>query len=565
MTSHIRAALYARVSSDQQAKAATIDSQIAALKQRVATDGHALNDNLVFVDDGYSGTTLVRPALERLRDLAYTGGLDVLYVASPDRLARKYAYQVLLLDEFRKAGINVVFLNHSSGKSPEDELLLQVQGVIAEYERAMILERARRGKRHAARHGSLSVMGTAPFGYRYVPKTANQPAQYHVELEEARLVRQIFEWVGLHGLSLRQVALRLTQMGIKTRTGLATWNPGTIAAMLRNTSYKGQAQFGKKRAMERQTPTPWTRARKLAAGHKRQAVSYRRTSPEEQETLIVPAIVSAELFDAVAARLTENQKRNRERREGSHYLLQGLLVCERCGYAYTGRQSGELRDGGRIRHFYYRCCGQDKCRRGEPARCDNGSLRMDAVDAAVWKDVCDLLRDPGRIRQEYERRASGEDRKTSEDVRESSDAVQKTKRAISRLLDAYETGILSKEELEPRIKANKERLARQEAEAAAVAEQQVRQEEMRQAIGRLEDFADQIKKGLNRIDATSKREILRALVKQIEVGHDEVRIVYRISQRPFVLGPSDGATLQHRQSHQGRVDSRNPSRFPLGA
>ena len=159
-----RAAIYARVSSEQQAQQKTIDSQVEALKDRAGQDGLILDNELCFVDDGYSGSTLVRPALERLRDVAYAGGVDRLYVHSPDRLARKYAYQVLLVDELTHYGVELVFLNHALGTSPEEDLLLQVQGMISEYERAKIMERSRRGKRHAARRGSVNVLSGAPYG-----------------------------------------------------------------------------------------------------------------------------------------------------------------------------------------------------------------------------------------------------------------------------------------------------------------------------------------------------------------------------------------------------------------
>src|SRR5919198_4672630 len=165
-----QAAIYARVSSEHQAEAHTVASQVAALRERIAADGLPLPEALQFIDEGYSGATLVRPALERLRDLAAAGAVDRLYVHSPDRLARKYAYQVLLVDEFQRAGVEVIFLNRELGRSPEDELLLQVQGMVAEYERAKILERSRRGKRHAAQVGSVAVLGRAPYGYRYVGK-----------------------------------------------------------------------------------------------------------------------------------------------------------------------------------------------------------------------------------------------------------------------------------------------------------------------------------------------------------------------------------------------------------
>ena len=156
-----RVGIYARVSSDQQAEQQTIQSQISALRERVEADGHALSEPLCFLDDGVSGATLTRPALEKLRDAAYAGGLRKLYVHSPDRLARKYAWQVLLVDELHSHGVEIVFLNHTMGASPEADLLLQMQGMFAEYERAKILERSRRGKRHAAQRGSARLSAAA--------------------------------------------------------------------------------------------------------------------------------------------------------------------------------------------------------------------------------------------------------------------------------------------------------------------------------------------------------------------------------------------------------------------
>ncbi len=148
-------ALYARVSSEQQAEAKTIESQLAEIRVRITADGFEHNSVLEFVDEGYSGSTLVRPALEHLRDVTAAGGIDRLYVHCPDRFARNYAYQVLLLDELNQQGVEVIFLNRPLGQTPEDQLLLQVQGVIAEYERAKFLERSRRGMRLTCFWGGL--------------------------------------------------------------------------------------------------------------------------------------------------------------------------------------------------------------------------------------------------------------------------------------------------------------------------------------------------------------------------------------------------------------------------
>lgn len=219
-----RCALYARVSSEAQTRDNTIASQVVALQERIAADGFLLEPDHSYVDDGYSGSLLLRPALERLRDALAGGQVDFLYVHAPDRLARRYAHQALLIDEFRRAGVEIIFLNRPIGGTAEDDLLLQVQGVIAEYERAKILERSRRGRRHAARSGSVSALTGAPFGYRYVSRDQGGGlARFEVVEAEAHIIRLIFAWVGLDRLSLREVCRRLEQIDCRTRTGTTHW------------------------------------------------------------------------------------------------------------------------------------------------------------------------------------------------------------------------------------------------------------------------------------------------------------------------------------------------------
>ncbi len=241
-------ALYARVSSEQQAEAKTIESQLAEVRARIAADGFDLKAVLEFVDDGYSGSTLARPAMERLRDVAAVGSIDRLYVHCPDRFARNYAYQVLLLDELNRQGVEVIFLNRPLGQTAEDQLLLQVQGVIAEYERAKFLERSRRGKRHAAQEGRVGILCHAPYGYRYVKKQeGGGEARFEIVFDEARVVKQVFTWVGEARCTINEVCRRLHQAGIRTQTGKEYWDHKTIWDMLKNPAYKGEAAFGKTR------------------------------------------------------------------------------------------------------------------------------------------------------------------------------------------------------------------------------------------------------------------------------------------------------------------------------
>jgi site-specific DNA recombinase len=333
----LRIALYARVSSEQQASAQTIDSQIAMLEARIGQDGLLLSPDHRFLDEGYSGATLLRPALERLRDAAAGGEIDRLYVHSPDRLARRYAYQVLLIDELRRAGVEIVFLNRPIGLSAEDDLLLQVQGMVAEYERAKILERSRRGKRHAARQGTLSVLSGAPYGYRYVGKHDGAGvARYEILEEEARIVRRIFGWVGRDRLSIGAVCRRLRQDGCLTRRGKANWDRSTIWGLLRNPAYCGVAAFGKTRT----GPLP-ARLRPVRGGRAqpRRTHGVYDVGREEWISMPVPPLIDAALFETVREQLAENRCRTRQQARGQRYLLQGLAVCQHCGYSlWQGHQ-----------------------------------------------------------------------------------------------------------------------------------------------------------------------------------------------------------------------------------
>jgi site-specific DNA recombinase len=529
----LRAAIYARVSSDQQTKDQTIVSQVEALRERIHADNLALEEELTFVDDGFSGSTLVRPALERLRDMAYAGGVDRLYVHSPDRLARKYAYQVVLVEELKRYGVEIVFLNHASGSSPEEELLLQMQGMMAEYERAKILERSRRGKRHAARRGGIHVLAAAPYGYRYISKQeGGGQAHYQVVDEEARIVKQVFEWVGRDGLSIEAVRCRLNDAGIPTRTGKSRWNRSSIAAMLRNPAYKGAAAYGKTRTGPRHPRLRPPRG-KAEPGL---STSVYRTAAAEQETIPVPALVSADVFAVVVEQLAENKKRKRAQQSGPRHLLQGLLVCPKCNYAYHGiRTSSAKRE-----YRYYRCSGADAHHPGGERICDNKQLHAEALETAVWEDVCSLLRDPARIEAEYQRRLNREETGGSWETKQLGDMIQKARRGITRLIDAYEDGLLQKQEFEPRMQTARERLLRLEVEAAAQSGRERESEDLRLVLGQLQAFAEQVRQGLDKADWATRQDIIRALVRRVEIGSEEIRIVYRVTPRPFDPSPSRG-------------------------
>ena len=376
-------AFYARVSSEQQITAQTIRSQVAALRQRILADGLVLLPEHEFIDEGYSGATLLRPALERLRDLIATGVLDCVYVHSPDRLARKYAYQVLLVDEWQRAGVEVLFLNRALGQSPEDDLLLQVQGMVAEYERAKILERSRRGKRHAAQAGSPSVLSGAPYGYRYVSVSeGGGQARYEPVPEQARVVQQIFAWIGRERASIGAVCRRLQQAGEPSPKGKSYWDRTTVWGILKNPAYHGQAAFGKTREVPRQGKL--LRPVRGAGPQPRRTTSTQDVDPQDWIQIPVPALVEESLFAAVAEQLAENRQHAREGQRGARYLLQGLVCCQQCGYAYYGKALSPSARKGHVRHYaYYRCVGSDAYRFGGERVCANRQVRTDLLNRST--------------------------------------------------------------------------------------------------------------------------------------------------------------------------------------
>src|ERR1700682_85898 len=235
------AAIYARVSSEQQREANTIASQTTSLIEFAQKHDLEVPKEWVFEDDGYSGATLERPGLERVRDLAAEGQIQVVLAYAPDRLSRKYAYQILLIEELARNGVETLFVKAPQGTSAEDQLLVQFQGMIAEYERAQILERSRRGKRHRARAGEISVLSGAPYGYRYIRKSDEGPASYAVIDAEARVVRQVYKHYTITGWSIGAITRWLNEEAVPTRKVVTRWERSTVWAMLRNPAYVGMA------------------------------------------------------------------------------------------------------------------------------------------------------------------------------------------------------------------------------------------------------------------------------------------------------------------------------------
>jgi site-specific DNA recombinase len=530
------AALYARVSSDQQKEKHTIQSQTAALIEYAKTHGYAVPSQWQFQDEGYSGATLLRPGLEAVRDLAAAGQIAAVLVYSPDRLSRKYAYQVLLAEEFSRCGVELVFLQAPSGATPEDQLLVQFQGMIAEYERAQIAERSRRGKRHRAQHGSINVLCGAPYGYRYVKKSDTAAAYYQVVEAEAEVVRTVFDWYTRTGLSIGAITRELNQRRIPTRFGHGRWERSTVWGLLRNPAYSGRACFGKTERRERQRIT--RRVRQRGSPPPRQSASHDRPRQEWIE-IPVPALVSEETF-ALAQEQLQKNKQFASRRTIRPTLLQSLLVCQQCGYALYGTS------GGRKPHhilYYYRCLGCDSWRHFHGPVCQNRPVRQDYLDELIWREVLRLLQDSTLIQSEIERRL--QEAKKADPLRQREQYLireqSRLQNKIGRLVTAYQEELITLEQLRERMPElrQQEQAVCSELQSLHMAAQD--QSRYLRVVDNLNDFRARLHGNAEHLDLIGRRKIIRLLVKEILVGTDTITIRHSIplaNSQPQPTNPS---------------------------
>ena len=512
------AAIYARVSSEQQREEHTIASQTAALVDFAKSHALEVPEEWVFEDDGFSGATLERPGLERVRDLAAEGQLQVVLAYAPDRLSRKYAYQVLLIEEFARHGVETVFVKAPQNASAEDQLLVQFQGMIAEYERAQILERSRRGKRHRAKSGEVSVLSGAPYGYRYIRKSDEAPASYEVIEAEARVVERVYAMYTVEGLSMGEIARRLNAESIPTRKQSVRWERSVVWAMLRNPAYRGAACFGKTRIAGR---IRLTRALRRRGGLVSSDSGGHERAREDWIEIPVPALVSEESFARAQELLRENKIRSR-RRTITPSIVQGLVSCQKCGYAFSRTST---RTTARKIH-YYKCIGSDGWRKLGGPVCDNRMVRQDLLDQIVWTEVIRLLENPTLIQQELDRRLAAARASDPTKKREQSLHRELTRvgKGIERLLTAYQEELLSLEQLRERMPALRQREQTLRGELQAIADQSTDRATFLRLAETLTAFLARLHSAADTLDIIERQRIVRLVVKDILIGDDSIVI-----------------------------------------
>src|SRR2546428_855740 len=516
------AAIYTRVSSDQQKENKTIGSQVDELLHFAQEQGYLVPEEYIFRDEGYSGAILVRRGLEKVRDLSAEGQLQAVLIYSPDRLSRNYAYQVVLIDEFASCGTEVLFVNSPKADTPEQALLLQFQGMIAEYERALIKERSRRGKRFKAKTGVVSVLCGAPYGYNYIKKTDETSAYYQINEEESLIVQEVYRLYGEEFLSIGAITRELNRRKVPTRKRISKWERSTVWAMLRNPAYSGKACYGKTEQAERQRVTKPLRAK---GGHVSRINCNKEKPREEWIEIPVPQIVTQGIFDIVQERLKSN-KLHSQRNTKVETLLQGMMVCSECGYSlYRTFTTTSAKN----KIYYYRCFGSDDYRFEGGKKCTCKPVRQDYLDKIVWEQIVALLEDPSLIQREVEKRVE-ESRKASPVIQQKA-VIEKQKAKITqsmdKLLDAYQEGLIPIAQLRKRMPELQKRANATEKELENLRAHELALDQRLQLLD-VPTFKTQLGQNINQLDIKEKKKILRLLVKEIVVGDDVLDINHSI-------------------------------------
>jgi len=539
----MKIATYSRVSTEKQEDEKTIESQIADLEKWAIDQGHIIVER--YKDEGYSGTLLARPELDRLRDDASKGLFEAVLIHSPDRLARRYVYQEIVIDELKQKGIEVIFLNRPIAETPEDQLLLGVQGIIAEYERGKFLERTRRGRLHRAKSGHI-LGNIPPYGYDCVKKSESETnyAYYKINKAEARVVRLMFDVLVTQRKTTYGIIIELNELGIKARNG-GKWAKSSVAKILRNPTYTGTTYYNKHYGVPSQNNNGSNGEIKY---HRRKNTSFRLRPKEEWIPISVPKIIEPEIFEAAQIQLDENSKFSNRHAKLS-YLLKGLIKCGKDHRSYYG-----IPFHGRP---FYRCSGKSKLisESGCPSPAISGSF----LEPFIWETIKDFISNPRMIIQQFKERQKAITKDTSS-IENRLDIIEQELTKLgnqeSRFLEAFGSEVITKEQLDEQNRKLQQKREQLNTEKSKVLAQRPNKVMTGNAAQKLKTYLAKVKLALEKFDPIERQQFLRKLLGEILIENRRILMTGVIPPRLNValsLQPTDERTTGCRQNSNGQV------------
>ena len=535
----MQVALYARVSTPNQQQEGTIASQIHSLHLYIGQQGWSLLPTHEYIDEGVSGARLDRPALDRLRDCAQRGEFDAVVVLSPDRLARNYAHQWLLMEEFEKLHVQWVFLQNPFGDTPQGKLLTQMQGRMAEYERAQIHERTRRGRLEKARRGEFIPWAFSCYGYRYLPKRHGCAPQVTINLEEAEVVRHLYRSLVEEQVSCRQLTKRLNESQTPTPSGKrSVWHCATVRTILTNRVYTGQARYNYRQpVLPKYRKTEATQLSSLKTGR-----SYR--PPQEWVWREAPAIIPVDLFEKAQLQLQRNAAVARKMYQpvSRRYLLRTLVKCGECGLGMNAAHQRSVCK--KYEYLYYQCKGHSPLTCGRSTKCASRRVRADRLDAVVWNSLCELLRTPTLLPQLHQSWVQSKQHDLTALTAQHEQLLQRKRRVerqSDRLLEADQTEIITLSELQLRRQKLTTELHHLDRELQQLTQSQQQTLHWHDVIAHVAHFRQLLGENLDRLPFADRQTVAQCLIKKVVVTGEHVDISYLLpfDHTPQVYNSND--------------------------
>jgi site-specific DNA recombinase len=508
-----RAALYARVSTSQQEEEATIESQIAAVEAYAQQAGYRLSGEHYYLDQAVSGAKLDRPGLNHLRDAAARSEFEVVLCLSPDRLARHYPYQWVIMDELQRGGIRLVFVNQlGSAEDPAGQFLLGMQALFAEYERTQITERLRRGRLYRMRQGQL-VYARVPYGYRYLPAPKGGSGRWAVDAVEAGVIERMFRWYTEEGLTLTAIMNRLNECLVDTPPRGQRWSYSTVQRVLKQAAYCGRAYYNRTQRCAEGVGQPRVHGVGL-----RQTPSHQVRPVSEWVELSVPAIIPEAVWQQAQERMAMNQQFAARHNTQRFYLLRGLLRCGICGRTLVGRGHANGATGA----VTYTCTQQGQ-RRQPDVSPHTLTVAGEIIEPLVWAAICQLLENPRLIEDAWADAATPAGAEPDE-----VDRLQTRLRALEqqwrRLLDAFQADLLTQPALTERKAALDQQREVLQHRLRGLEQQQRHAAAKAHMVADFATFCAQVLEGLHSPTPELKQEVIRLLIDHIEVNEDAIVI-----------------------------------------
>ncbi len=419
-----KAVLYARVSSDIQQKERSIDSQIAELKKQITSTGNKLV--MEYIDDGYSGALLDRPAMNQLREDLKTDKFQVIYILNTDRIARDVTYQNIIVGEILRYKKQLIINGKDYIHNPENKFTLTVLGAVSELERAKLIERTTRGRQHRLKQGHLMSNGWQTYAYRYIKKSATAFPSYEIIREEADVVKYIFETYANGKIGIQSIAIQLEAMGVPKIKGRNCLNQSQLKAILKNEMYTGIRYFNTMKTV------------KIGDPMKKQVKRKEYTNRAEWIGIKVPTIISKELYDKVQIKLAYNYSnwRNSKRVQ----LLSNLVCCGKCdSKCFSYKRPREK--------FAYKC-------NNRKIGVHNPEINVKQLESTVWEMIEEIILDPKKLYSSIEilkRRSRTNHGRIEIKIKDIEKQISDLSNQKKRIIDLYASGSLEKDESATRI------------------------------------------------------------------------------------------------------------------